>query len=318
MSYAKYVAIFVLCLALAPVVASADDKAQPAAEEKALDAAPASTDGPWVRCIPAHVRCEPVEVACPAVTRTRRVCVYEDVQVPVYAAKRTPVYREVEVAVMDCREVPVYRTVCIPQYEDVEVPVMDCREVPVMGVRRVPVYKDVEVPVYGTQRVPLTRECCDPCTGEMRTVPCGFRCETIQTGTRTVRCQDGWREEEIQCGVRLERFQSGTETRKVFAGYKQEQQQCGVRMERFQNGTRTLKVLCGYRCERVEAGTRTVRRLTGYRNETIVVRPAYTRTYMRRVCVPCQAVTVYPDGAAKGEPLPGTAHAVLESELGQR
>lgn len=102
-------------------------------------------------------------VTIPAVTRTVRTAVFETIDVPVYGNKCTPMFRDVKVPIYRTRDVPVYRT------------------------RRTPKYEEHEVPVYATREIPLTREVCDPCTGERTRVPCGCRTERYQSGVRVVR-----------------------------------------------------------------------------------------------------------------------------------
>lgn len=115
-----------------------------------------------------------------------------------------------------------YRWQRVPVYRTITVPVYDTREEPVYATRCVPRCREIEVPVYTVNRIPVTREVCDPCTGEIRTVTCGYRCEGVQTGTRM---------------------------RRVIEGYDRERYQCGVRMVRFQTGTRTVQICCGCRCQ---------------------------------------------------------------------
>jgi hypothetical protein len=199
------------------------------------DEATEATTTPCRVWVPGRREWQCREVTVPAVTRQVCVPVYEDVEVPVHERRCVTLYREMQV----------------PTYDWVEVPVTTCR--------RVPVYEDVEVPVYERRCVPVTEEVCDPRTGETVTVTCGMRVEVVENGTRTQRCFQGWRTEEVPCGTRRVRQRTGTET---------------------------VRVACGRNIVTEVTGTRTERRLTGYRTECVEVAPATTRTVRECVCVP--------------------------------
>lgn len=175
-------------------------------------------------------------VTIPAVTRTVRTAVFETIDVPVYGNKCTPMFRDVKVPIYRTRDVPVYRT------------------------RRTPKYEEHEVPVYATREIPLTREVCDPCTGERTRVPCGCRTERYQSGVRVVRRQCGYDVERVACGVRCETYQAGHQIRRV---------RCGTKVERIQTGTRPVKRFKEWKCE------------------TQVVCPARERVVRECVRVPC-------------------------------
>lgn len=173
--------------------------------------------------------CEQVErtVKVPAVTRCKVVPCYEEVFVPIYEQKCKPEYRDCWVDVWKTRDVPIYRTV------------------------RRPEYVDVEVPLYAKRRVPIQKEVCDPCTGEVSTVTCGWRQERYQCGTRT-ECRIGcWKKERIKCGTRCERYIADRELQKKFVGMK---------------------------TENVKVGTRKIKRITGHKREEIEICPETTRT----------------------------------------
>ena len=157
----------------APPVEADAPMAAPAAEPTRRVIVTPATPAPCVDpCAPApqmrrewipprrEPRCKTVTI--PAVMHTYNVPVYEDVQVP------------------------VYKMVCKPIYRDASWPDMAQRCVPVMKTEYTPKYKEVEVPTYRTERIPITKEVCDPCTGATQTVTCGFRCETVACGSRTV------------------------------------------------------------------------------------------------------------------------------------
>jgi hypothetical protein len=155
----------------------------------------------------------------PAVTQTIRQAVFETIQVPVYCDKCTPTYIE--------EKVPIYRT----------------RKIPVFRTCRTPKFEDITLPVYATREIPLTREVCDPCTGERRQVSCGCRRERYQSGTRTVRRQCGFTETRVQAGVRCETYQAGHQIRRV---------RCGTAVERVQTGTRPVRQFKTWRCRVVQ------------------------------------------------------------------
>jgi hypothetical protein len=112
----------------------------------------------------------------------QRCCVQRQVEVPARTAER-----------------------CTPVFEDLQVPVYT--------TRCEPVWREVQVPVYACRQVPVTRTVCDPCTGEVSTVPCGVRTEHYVAEMRT---------ERVRCGTRVERVQCGTRTVRRLAGMHRE------------------------------------------------------------------------------------------------
>ena len=216
-------------------------------------------------------------VVVPARTRevTRTI-----VEPPVTCEKQIPRYTSVEV--------PVFETRRIPEYEMVEQPVYETREVPVFRTERVPVWGEKEVTNYKAVRKPVTLTIPNPFGCEDPCLELWDRCEKVADGTRTVRAIVDHETREVQCGVRLERHQVGT---------------------------REEKVLCGYRMETVQTGTRTERRLDGYDTETVVTRAARQRTVTETEHLPCETVTVVPDGSTRDVPLEGTTRVLTESQL---
>jgi len=220
------------------------------------------------------------------------------------------------VPVYACRDVPVMAKRCVPQYENVEVPIYRTRQVPVEATRKVARYEDVEVPCYACRQVPITQDICDPCTGETRTVTCGCRSETYESGTRTERRLAGYDDETYVCGHRCETYQDGTQTRQRLAGYTTEEYTCGTRQERYQSGTRTEQVFAGNRREIVQTGVRTEQRCTGYTTEERVLRPATTREVAERVMIPARRVTVATNAPVdQVQPLPGTTEVLSQDEF---
>ncbi len=268
-----------------------------------------------VKVIPARCECVEHEVPIPAVTRTEIEVVYVDHEEPVFKTVREPVWEDVEVPVWKSRTVPVYTTQRVPVYEDVEVPCWKIRRIPIYVTQRTPVFEEIEVPVFTSERVPVTKEVCDPCTGEMTTVVCGCDVRVVQCGTRTEMRIKGFEEKQVQCGWRPERFQDGTRTVRKVVDWKEEQVLCTHRYERYQDGTRTERRCTGYKTEEVQCGTRTIKVCAGTREKVIEVCPARMTTRTERITIPCRRVTVVPDGSTKGAPLAGTDEVMTESEF---
>lgn len=281
------------------------------AEAHAEDPAPATG---CVKVIPARCECVEHEVPVPAVTRIETEPVYEDHEEPIYKMVHEAIWEDVEVPIWKSRRVPVMATRRIPIYEDVEVPCFKVRRIPIYVTHRIPVFEDIEVPVFAAERIPVTKEVCDPCTGEMVTVVCGHDVQVVQCGTRTERRIKGFEEKQVQCGWRPERFQDGTRTVRKVVDWKEEQYECSFRYERYQDGTRTERRCVGHDVKRVQTGTRTIKICTGVREKVVEVCPARMTTRTERVTIPCRRVTVVPDGATKGAPLPGTDEVLTESE----
>jgi hypothetical protein len=192
---------------------------------------------------------------------------------------------------------------CVPTYEDVSVPVYENRQVPLTATVEVPVYETVEVPVYRTERVPVWgekqvtayREVRNPVTIEIYNP---FTCDD--------ECIELWDTcEEVPCGTR---------TVRAIVDYEARQVACGTRLERRLNGTRQEERITGYRNERIQVGERTERRLAGHRTEVVVTCPAQTRVVTACEPVPCESVTVVPDGKTRDQPLAGTSRILTESE----
>ncbi len=209
-----------------------------------------------------------------------------------------------------CREVreqtqvaPVTEARQVPVYEDVTVPVYEVRCVPEVRTVEVPVYESREVPVYGTQRVPRW--------GEREVAVCAEVCEPVTVCVwNPFTCEN----EEIHLWDRTRQVQVGTRTEPAIVGYDEQTVQVGTRTERVPAGTETRQVLAGYRNERVQVGERTERRVVGWRSEEVVVAPARVQEVVRTEQVPCEAVTVVPDGVTGAAPIPGTRRVMTESE----
>jgi hypothetical protein len=215
----------------------------------------------------------------PAHTRTVERTLTEP---PVRCEQRVPRYETVTE--------PVYETRRLPVYETVEKPVYETREVPVFRTECVPVWGEKEVTAYREVRTPVTIEVWNPFACEDECIELWDTCEQVPDGTRTVR---------------------------AIVGHETRQVQCGMRLEQHRVGTRAEEVLTGYRCERVQVGERAVRRLVGYETQTVVTQAARERVVREHEAVPCESVTVIPDGTTRSVPLRGTTRVMTEREYAQ-
>lgn len=198
-----------------------------------------------------------------------------------------PVYREEQVPVYATVQVPVYETRRVPVYETVEKPVYAEREIPIYRTQRVPVWGDREVTVYRQERKPVTVDLWNPFECEEFELELWDTCEQVPCGTRTVRAIVGHEEHRVPCGTRVVREQVGVEPEQILTGYREVREQTGTREER---------------------------RVTGWTTRRVVAEPARSRALRTCVPVPCEAVTVVPDGTTRGEPLVGTSRVMTESE----
>lgn len=276
----------------------------------------APAEGPvgCVKVIPPRCECVEREIVVPAVTRLECEPVWDEIEDPVYKTVREAIWVDVEVPIWKTRPVPVYTTQRTPIYADVQVPCWKMRRIPIHVTQRTPVFEEIEVPVFTTERVPVMKEVCDPCTGEITSVPCGCEVRVVQCGTRTEVRIKGFEEKQVQCGWRPERFQDGTRTVKKVVDWEEKRVVCAQRYERYQDGTRTERRCSGFDTKQVQVGTRTLKVPAGTRQREVVVCPAKTRVERERITIPCRRVTVVPDGAAKGTPLAGTEEVLTESE----
>lgn len=267
------------------------------------------------RTIPACFDLRTRTVECPAVTCQVRAARYEDVEVPMTKTTCTPEYRDVQTPVYEWRAVPVYAQRNVPRYVAIEAPIFRTRRVPTYTTRKVARYEGVEVPVFACRQVEITRDVCDPCTGETRSEVCGFRAESYQNGTRMEQRLAGYDDEQVPCGTRCERYQDGTETRQRLAGHTVEQYECGTRQERYQAGWRTTSVFVRNRTDVVQVGVRTERRCVGYTMEEKVIRPARTSVVTERVVIPARHVTVSTGAPGHDvQRLPGTTEVLSQLE----
>lgn len=214
--------------------------------------------------------------AIPAHTRVRERV--EQVP-PVYCEQRVPVYETLSVPVYETRRVPVYATIEKPVYAD--------REIPLFRTERVPVWGEREVPVYRRESRPVTLELWNPFECEDLELELWDTCEEVPCGTKMVPAVVGHEERRVPCGTRIVREQVGTEPAQVLAGYREQREQVGEREER---------------------------RFAGWSARQVMTRAASSRTVRECVPVPCETVTVIPDGTTREQPLAGTSRVMTESE----
>lgn len=199
--------------------------------------------------IPARTERVERTIEVPAITKTRRVPVYEQVEVPIYECIEEPRFKQVRVPVYSTREIPVYKT----------------ERVPVYGMKDVPIYKKVEKPV--------TIKVWNPFCCEDEKIELWDECADVQVGTRQERGVVGHRDEQVQCGTRTERF---------ISGHRLERVQDGTTRRAVQTGTQTVQRLTGYKTEQVlvePATTRTVVDVVEHPCRTVTVIPdGATRT----------------------------------------
>lgn len=194
--------------------------------------------------------------------------------------KRIPRYETVRVPVYELRRVPVHETVQRPVYES--------REIPVYRTERVPIWGEKEVTVYKEVRTPVTIEVWNPFQCDDEVIELWDKCEEVPCGTRTVPAIVDY------------------ETRRI---------QCGTRTERIQTGSTAEEVLVGYRCERVKTGETERRHLVGYDTKWVVVEPAREEVVTEVIEMPCEPVTVVPDGTRAESPLPNTKRVLTEAQF---
>lgn len=193
------------------------------------------------------------------------------------------------------RQVPRYETVTEPVYETKLVPVREMRDVPIYETVEVPVYRTERLPVWGEKQVTAYRKVRKPVTIEIWNP---FECEN--------ECLELW--------DTCEDVPDGTKSVRAIVGHEERRVQCGTRLERKQVGTRSEEVVVGHRSERVKVAERTRRVCVGTDTEWIVVRPARDRVITETHDVPCERVTVIPDGTTRAAPLAGTARILTASQ----
>ena len=191
----------------------------------------------------------------------------------------------------------------IARYETIQEPVYECKRIPVYGEREVPVYETVEVPVYRTEQVPVWGE------KQVTTYKHVRKPVTIELWNPF-----GCENECVELWDTCEKVPDGTKTVKAVVAHEERTVACGTRLERKQVGTRMEKVLTGYRTEQVKIGERERRICVGHDEEWIVVAPARARTVTETTQVPCERVTVVPDGTTRDAPLAGTTRVLTQSQ----